>query len=632
MSLVGSLEDLGLGDILQIVSLSRKSGVLNLSWPEAKGKIIFRDGQVVCAVSTDEQRSIASFLANDGVLSPTRTAEVEQMTTPLPDAESVKEKLEQHYNIPRDKIESVIQRAIESTVFMFFSWPEGTFSFDLQDVDGELSALQPPDHALVLETGISPQYLAMEGTRLQDERRRGGEAPVGPPRGAAEQAASPEQPGVAHAALQPAEESLQQSESAAPDSETDFGSVAEALEFYEGKRDRPGQAPEEAPGPERTAEAPETGAREEAPPRPEPAATGPKVVVVDDDKLTLDSVCHHIIKQGYNVDAFTDAGAALAALQGMADSGDHPLAVVADLIMPDSKGDSTLGGLEVLERSRNMLAGLSVYVVSDYENQQARKKAEELGARFFFMKPKQSQLDPDFGSPELVNFVQVLISGLESEGKAPPSAKPEAEGLINLGEELRKEFGEEVVPPSEEEEVVPSRGLHMLRAMINELNDPGSNGQITLMILRFAAELMNRAVIFLVAKKQLAGLGQFGIQIDGADPQKHVRQIRIPLDAPSIFREAVQKRLPVKKSLKMNQWNEYLVRHLGGEVPREVFVAPIIAGGKIPAILYGDNVPEDKEIGDTESLEIFLSQAGLAMEKALLERRLRESGKPSEEE
>jgi hypothetical protein len=28
-------------------------------------------------------------------------------------------------------------------------------------------------------------------------------------------------------------------------------------------------------------------------------------------------------------------------------------------------------------------------------------------------------------------------------------------------------------------------------------------------------------------------------------------------------------------------------------------------------------------IGDTESLEIFLSQAGLAMEKALLERRLR---------
>jgi len=163
--------------------------------------------------------------------------------------------------------------------------------------------------------------------------------------------------------------------------------------------------------------------------------------------------------------------------------------------------------------------------------------------------------------------------------------------------------------------------------MINELNDPGSSGQITLLILRFAAELMNRAVIFLVAKKQLAGLGQFGIVLDGADPQKQVRQIRIPLNAPSIFREALQKRMPLKKSLKNTKWNEYLVQGMGGKTPKEVFVAPIIAGGKIPAVLYGDNVPEEKEIGDTESLEIFLAQAGLAMEKALLERRLREMGR-----
>ncbi|PLY11667.1 MAG: hypothetical protein C0624_01655 [Desulfuromonas sp.] len=34
MSLVGNLEDLGLGEILQIVSLSRKSGVLTLQCPD----------------------------------------------------------------------------------------------------------------------------------------------------------------------------------------------------------------------------------------------------------------------------------------------------------------------------------------------------------------------------------------------------------------------------------------------------------------------------------------------------------------------------------------------------------------------------------------------------------------------
>ena len=49
MSLVGSLEDLGLGDILQIVSLSRKSGLLVLRSDAGEGRIILRDGQVRAA-------------------------------------------------------------------------------------------------------------------------------------------------------------------------------------------------------------------------------------------------------------------------------------------------------------------------------------------------------------------------------------------------------------------------------------------------------------------------------------------------------------------------------------------------------------------------------------------------------
>ena len=46
MSLVGSLEDLGLGDILQIVSLSRKSGLLLLRSEEGEGRIAFFEGLV----------------------------------------------------------------------------------------------------------------------------------------------------------------------------------------------------------------------------------------------------------------------------------------------------------------------------------------------------------------------------------------------------------------------------------------------------------------------------------------------------------------------------------------------------------------------------------------------------------
>ncbi|NIQ09660.1 MAG: diguanylate cyclase, partial [candidate division Zixibacteria bacterium] len=56
---------------------------------------------------------------------------------------------------------------------------------------------------------------------------------------------------------------------------------------------------------------------------------------------------------------------------------------------------------------------------------------------------------------------------------------------------------------------------------------------------------------------------------------------------------------------------------------KDIFIGPIMSEGNVVAIIYGDNLPEQKPVGDTESFEIFLSQAGMAMERALLERRLK---------
>jgi hypothetical protein len=46
MSLVDNLEELGLGELLQIVSLSRKTGVLSLSKFGWDGSVFFRQGQM----------------------------------------------------------------------------------------------------------------------------------------------------------------------------------------------------------------------------------------------------------------------------------------------------------------------------------------------------------------------------------------------------------------------------------------------------------------------------------------------------------------------------------------------------------------------------------------------------------
>ncbi len=66
MSLVGSLEDLGLGDILQIISLSRKSGRLLLRSSEGEGRIIFEQGLVRAAFLKGEPEDLRGLLVSGG--------------------------------------------------------------------------------------------------------------------------------------------------------------------------------------------------------------------------------------------------------------------------------------------------------------------------------------------------------------------------------------------------------------------------------------------------------------------------------------------------------------------------------------------------------------------------------------
>jgi len=195
---------------------------------------------------------------------------------------------------------------------------------------------------------------------------------------------------------------------------------------------------------------------------------------------------------------------------------------------------------------------------------------------------------------------------------------------FNIGIELFEELGEAsgLTP----QQTGQSPGLHLLRGMLEELNNPSLGGGIILLILRFASELMNRAVIFLVKEGAIVGLGQFGIEPDGESADVRVRNTRIPVAAESLFSATLTSMTPTRViPTNGNPWDDYLCRQLGGRQPQDVFLGPLLSEGRVVAILYGDNLPELKPVGDTEALEIFLSQAGLAMEKALLEQRLMSS-------
>src|SRR6185369_7469286 len=124
MSLVGNLEDLGLGEILQIVSLSRKTGNLALHSRGREGSIVFRHGQVVRATSTTFQQSLGEILIQKGVidLSTLRKALALQQEEGFRDRLGVI--LIKKFDIAREVVEEVVCEQIEHVVFSLFAWAE----------------------------------------------------------------------------------------------------------------------------------------------------------------------------------------------------------------------------------------------------------------------------------------------------------------------------------------------------------------------------------------------------------------------------------------------------------------------------------------------------------------------------
>ncbi len=170
----------------------------------------------------------------------------------------------------------------------------------------------------------------------------------------------------------------------------------------------------------------------------------------------------------------------------------------------------------------------------------------------------------------------------------------------------------------------PQKELTTLKSMFDELRFPTATAEVTLLILRYASEVVNRAILFMVKKDEVRGLGQFGIELKGLSADQVVRNIKIPLDQPSLFLAVIESRRSYLGPLDQNESNKYLVNELGGAMPENVLSIPLVVDGKVALVVYGDNLPDQKPIRGMDTLEIFMNQAGMALEKALLEKRLAE--------
>ena len=165
-------------------------------------------------------------------------------------------------------------------------------------------------------------------------------------------------------------------------------------------------------------------------------------------------------------------------------------------------------------------------------------------------------------------------------------------------------------------------GLSTLKSLMGEIRSPQFTGEITQKILSYANELFSRGVLFVVRQDGFGVMGQFGVQTDDGQSEARLRQLLIPEDEPSVLSECAGRKEAMVEPLAETEWNQKLLDAIGGPAEGDSVAAPLIVNDRVLLVLYGDHLLGDLQEGWLEQLELLILQAGLAMEKDLLVKRI----------
>ena len=207
------------------------------------------------------------------------------------------------------------------------------------------------------------------------------------------------------------------------------------------------------------------------------------------------------------------------------------------------------------------------------------------------------------------SFEPLDISG-EGEVEAHPPLPPPVRAAPSLD-----------MPPADR--LTPPRGTPRisLAAIASAAPSPPLTAEITLRLMRGAAQVLKRGVLFLVRLEEVRGMAQFGLDLPGRFAAEAVRDTAIPLSEPSVFRHVVERRQTYRGLRPPTPWNHHLGERLGGLRPTEVAVVPMVVASTVRVVFYGDNLPDTRGVGPLDRLEEAVAEGALAMERALLGRR-----------
>ncbi len=161
-----------------------------------------------------------------------------------------------------------------------------------------------------------------------------------------------------------------------------------------------------------------------------------------------------------------------------------------------------------------------------------------------------------------------------------------------------------------------------LRSAMRQISQPLFNAEMTLALLDYAGSMLDRGVLLLRRSDRLLGMAQFGL-VQSSEPSPAIRRMSLPLDQPSAFRSVVERGETVRGVLDATRVHQRFLDALGESTSvHDAVLLPLVVRGEVVAVFYGDS--RNSEIASVVSLEALLLQAGLSLEKGMLEARVQE--------
>jgi hypothetical protein len=564
MSLVGSLEDLGLGDILQIVHLSGKSGVLALRSDLGEGQIVFDKGLLRSARVRGLPQDLRELLSTRRAVAADALGDASREARRA--GASLAAVLVERGLLTAEALEDLRGRSASDAVLEMFRWRAGQFSFEVRDfVAGE--------DDLELARPLNPQFLALEGARQNDEE------------GEAERPSEDSTDVIEAQPLEAGDDPFAEPAAGAfaPDERPDATATDVAAALEGPARETSSVAASDAP----TA----AGA---------PALGQPPPVIAIDPSLPALEWTKAALSGHARVHTFQHTELGIQRVRQYLLRHEPPIVLLA----ADTPPDPVSGARDVYDvatRLRRQAPRLPIVVTSVAGSRPPQRRRGVAVPTAYAERPKDGALADARRSAErleLAAALRTLVERLTQPGR--PAAEAKA-----------------VVPASPP----PSPDLARLREVSARFRERVRQGDVLSTVLAFAAETFSRVALFMVRDGSLVGIAQAGLAKAGGPDDAALGDVHLPARDSSWVRRALDTRAPVR-GRPVDDGDHRLCVMLGNESPPEGYVAPIEGGGRVVAILYGDNLPGRELLPDTGALEVVLQEAARALDRSLKERSL----------